>query len=89
MEFWAKYINPDSERIFCFSKEVDAKDYRLSRDGFGTSRICDADEVLQQDGMFFVIPVPKNNGEFFVILCDFFWRVKNQRCSQTVDVLAL
>ena len=89
VEFCAKYINPESERICCFSKEADAKDWRLTWDGLDTIRIRSADELLQQDGMFFVIPVPENNGEFFVILCDFFFRVNYQRCSQTVDVLAL
>lgn len=61
----------------------------ITRDGLGTSRIRNVDELLQQDSVFFVIPVPKNNSEFFVVCCDFFWRVKNQRCSQTVDVLTL
>ena len=45
--------------------------------------------MVEQDIVCCVIPVSNNDGEFFVVMVYFLWRVNDQRCTETVHVLPL
>lgn len=61
----------------------------LTRNGFGTSGIGDADELFDELAVLVVVPVTENNGEFFVVALDFLGGVDDEWGAETVDVLAL
>lgn len=61
----------------------------LTWHGFETSRICNGDETLHQDGVFLVIPIGQNDGEFFVVLVRFVRRMQEKGRTKAIDILAL
>jgi len=58
-------------------------------DRFSTTRIRNADEFLDEDVVFEVVPIPKNDGVFIVIGVDFCARVDDKRTPEAIDVLTL
>ena len=62
---------------------------QLTRDGFSTSWIGDANEVLEEGRVLFVVPVAEDDGELFIVRVYFGWRMEEERCAETVNVLSL
>lgn len=64
---------------------------QLTRNGLGSAWIRNAEEVLQEGRLFFVVPVTQNNGELGVVVSSisFILRVEEERGTQTIDIYPL
>ena len=58
-------------------------------DGLGAAGVGDADELVEEGGVLVVVPVAEDDGVLRVVRVGFFFGVDDERCAQTVDVLAL
>ena len=56
---------------------------------FGTTGICDADELGHKDSVGVVVPVTEVDGVVAVVGVRLIRRVNDQRCAQTIGVLPL
>ena len=69
--------------------ETDRSPVVLTRDRLGPTRVGNIDELVQQGLMFLVIPVSKDDCEFFVVGVNFFSGVDYDGGTEAVHVLAL
>jgi hypothetical protein len=53
-----------------------------------TTRIGDAKEMLQENLLLGMVPIPKDDSELLVIRVHFCRRMEYERCSKAVGILA-
>jgi hypothetical protein len=99
--FWEKYTTAESAKstrkwspkVIRPNKNT-AGSYRMGQltgDRLRSAWIRNAEEMLQKDMMFCVVPVTHHNGELGVVVCSvsFIWRVQEERCTKPIHIYSL
>ena len=61
----------------------------LTRYRFSTSGVLDANKGLQKFGVFFVVPISKDDGIFIIVFVSWCGFVNDNWSTKTVDVVSL